>query len=132
MSDVDTGALGASGRFARMEAALDRIELKLDLKADQTALAGLEAKHNALETLISDMSTGKIVTPLSAMYLEQFNSLKKSVEAMEDEDRGRAAVLAAAKGSSDQRFNRLAWAVGIMSVISMLVSVGAAIATVIG
>jgi hypothetical protein len=65
------------------------------------------------------------------MYLDQFKALQRSVELMEDEDRGRAAVLEAAKDRADDRYTRLAWVVGVVSVLSMLVSVGVAFAAVV-
>lgn len=122
MNDVDTGALGPSGRFARMEAALDRIELKLDLKADTSRVVELEVKQQALEQLIADMASGKHISPLSAMYLERFNQMEKSIEKMETEDSNRAAVLLAAKEVADSRYIRLSWVVGGATIFNILVN----------
>ncbi len=96
-----------------MEAALDRIELKLDLKADSTRVAALEAKHNALERQFSDMASGKTTTPLGTMYLERFSNMEKSVERLEDNESNRAAVLLAAKDKADAQATRLAMFVGL-------------------
>lgn len=131
MNDVDTGALGASGRFARMEAALDRIELKLDLKADVARVSELETRHVALEKLFNDMATGKVVSPLSALYLERFNQMERTIERMEGEDSNRAAVLASAKAKADDRYSRLTVAVGGATLVNMVLASGAVILSVV-
>jgi len=48
--ETNTGALSAAGRFARMEAALDRIETKLDNKADESEMMIIAGRLIALET----------------------------------------------------------------------------------
>lgn len=127
MNDVDTGALGASGRFARMEAALDRIELKLDLKADVARVSELEGRHVALERMVSDMATGRTVSPLSALYLDRFKKMEETIDKMADEDSNRAAVLTAAKAKADDRYSRLMVAVGVGTLVNLLIASGAAI-----
>ena len=47
--EADSGALSPAGRFARMEAALERIESKLDSKADHRLLMDLEVRIGVLE-----------------------------------------------------------------------------------
>jgi len=46
---ADTGALSSQGRFKRMEEALERIETKLDAKADSIIVVQLEARVLKLE-----------------------------------------------------------------------------------
>lgn len=51
MAEEDSsGAISPSGRFARMEASLLRIEDKLDTKADAVRLSVVEGRVAALET----------------------------------------------------------------------------------
>lgn len=119
---IDTGALGPSGRFARMEAALERIELKLDLKADTTRVVELEAKHNALAESLRRMASGESTTPLSQLYLQRFTEMEKSIEILEQKDSNREAVLATAKSSADSRFALLAWAVGLGTLFNILLA----------
>jgi len=46
----ESGGISPSGRFARMEASLERIEQKLDAKADHVDLQGLSIRMADLET----------------------------------------------------------------------------------
>lgn len=77
MNDVDTGALGPSGRFARIEAALDRIELKLDVKADVTTTAALEGRLAALE--LRDSNREAVITAQSTAVDNRFRWLASAV-----------------------------------------------------
>lgn len=77
MNDVDTGALGPSGRFARIEAALDRIELKLDVKADVVTTAALEGRLAALE--LRDSNREAILTAQSTTVDKRFRWLAAGV-----------------------------------------------------
>ena len=120
---IDTGALPASGRFARMEDALARIEGKLDQKVDVKDFARLEGRMSALETTIADAMSGKTTTALSQLYLQQFESMKKSIETLEDKDITREALLVAAKDRVDNRFRVLAAALGVLTAVSTVISV---------
>jgi hypothetical protein len=119
MNDVDTGALGPSGRFARMEAALDRIELKLDLKADMTRVVELEARHAALELSISRMVSGETTSPLGQLYLQRFNEMESSIEDLKTKDQNREAVALAVKSDADRRYGTLLWIVGVASLFNV-------------
>jgi Pyruvate/2-oxoacid:ferredoxin oxidoreductase gamma subunit len=50
----DSGAISPSGRFARMEASLERIETKLDAKADNVEMQDLDKRLTTLE--ITDLT----------------------------------------------------------------------------
>jgi hypothetical protein len=123
----DTGALGPSGRFARMEAALDRIELKLDLKADNTRVMELEAKHNALEDQIRRMVNGETTSPIGQMYLQRFTDMEASIEAIEVRESNRQAILDATKQSADSRYSTLLWIVGISIVVNAIITISATV-----
>lgn len=120
MSEIDTGSLGPSGRFARMEAALERIELKLDLKADLSRVTELEARHVALDNKLSGLLDGTIQPPRSAEYLRRFERMEETVDRMDDAESNRQAVIDAAKRSSDEKYSRLAWVVGIATILNLL------------
>ena len=119
MNDVDTGALGPSGRFARMEAALDRIELKLDLKADASRVTELEVKHVALERYIQDMVSGQVQSPLGQLYMQRFTEMEKSIESLEEADSNKQAVADAVKEAAESRYKTLTWAVGIAMLVNV-------------
>jgi uncharacterized protein YdcH (DUF465 family) len=123
VNDVDTGAISPSGRFARMEAALERIELKLDLKADSSRVAELEAKHNALEESIRRMVSGETTSPMGQLYLTKFTDMEKSIESLELKDLTREAVLQSAKAQVDSRFRWLASGLAFISSLSIVISI---------
>jgi uncharacterized protein YdcH (DUF465 family) len=123
VNDVDTGAISPSGRFARMEAALDRIELKLDLKADTSRVVELEAKHNALEDSIRRMVSGETTSPMGQLYLQKFVDMEKSIEELEAKDLTREAVLQAAKAQVDARFRWMASGLAFISSLSIVISI---------
>jgi hypothetical protein len=54
MQETEAGGLSPGGRFARMEGALDRIEAKLDAKADQTTVHDMGVRVALLEVLHSN------------------------------------------------------------------------------
>lgn len=120
---TDTGALGASGRFARMEAALDRIELKLDLKADVTLVQALELRLASTEALITGLHTGTVSSPRAEALIARFENLEKVVDKMEDQDEVAAGVLKAAKESADKKYDRLMWIVGIVTLANLLINI---------
>jgi hypothetical protein len=132
MNDVDTGALGPSGRFARMEAALDRIELKLDLKADMTRVVELEARHAALELSISRMVSGETTSPLGQLYLQRFNEMESSIEDLKTKDQNREAVALAVKSDADRRYGTLLWIVGVASLFNVGLALMVALRTPAG
>lgn len=127
MNELDTGALGPSGRFARMEAALERIENKLDLKADVVRVVAVEARMTTLEQMITDAMTGKTTSALSQLYLTKFGEMEKAIEALERKDVSREAVLEVAKDRVDSRFRFLAAVFGAASAISMVISLYGAV-----
>lgn len=51
MTNGDSGAISPSGRFARMEASLERIETKLDAKADNLLVIDIDKRVTVLETV---------------------------------------------------------------------------------
>jgi len=120
MNDIDTGSLGPSGRFARMEAALERIELKLDLKADLSRVTELEARHVSLDNKLSGLIDGTIQPPRSAEYLRRFEKMEATVDRLEDDESNRQAVLEAAKRTADEKYTRLAWVVGIVTILNLV------------
>lgn len=120
---LDTGALPASGRFVRMEAALERIEAKLDLKADLARVASVEARQTALEQLLTDMMTGKTTSALGQLYLNKFTDMEKTIELLEEKDRTREVLAAAGKDRVDSRFRWMAAGFGAMSALSVVISV---------
>lgn len=120
MNDVDTGSLGPSGRFARMEAALERIELKLDLKADLSRVTELESRHVALDHKLSGLIDGTIQPLRSAEYLRRFEQMESAVDKLEDDESNRQAVLEAAKRTADEKYTRLAWVVGIATIGNLI------------
>lgn len=127
MTEQDTGALGPSGRFARMEGALERIESKLDQKVDVKDFARLEGRLGALEVSIADAMSGKTTTALGALYMQQFTDMKASIEKLEQDARDRAVLEEAAKGRVDSRFRWTAAAFGALSGLSVLISIYGAV-----
>lgn len=119
----DTGALGPSGRFARMEAALDRIESKLDLKADVSLVAALEARMVLFETKLTGLLTGTNLSPRSEAFIARFEKLEKVVDKMEDDEEIRKGILESAKKTADEKYDRLMWIVGLVTIINLLVNI---------
>lgn len=127
MTDVDTGALGPSGRFARMEASLERIESKLDLKADVVQVVELKASHEALKQHVNDMVSGNVRTALSEVYMAQFTDMKATLDVLEEESKKREAVAMAVKERADARFKVMSWVVGGATTLNVLVAIAFAI-----
>lgn len=122
MNDIDTGSLGPSGRFARMEAALERIELKLDLKADLSRVTELEQRHVTLDNKLSGLIDGTIQPPRATEYVRRFEKMAESVDRLEDDESNRQAVLESAKRTADEKYIRLAWVVGLTTIANFVVN----------
>lgn len=127
----DDGTILPSGRFARMEAALDRIERKLDLKADTARVEALESVVDALEKHLTDFTTGRVITPTGAEYLRRFNEMEKGLEVLEQSDSNRTAVAQAIKATADSRYRGLLWVVGIATVFNILFSLASALVKIV-
>lgn len=56
----ESGSISPSGRFARMEASLERIESKLDAKADHIEVQEIDRRVTTLET--TDITRTAVVT----------------------------------------------------------------------
>lgn len=115
-SDTDAGALSSQGRFQRMEDALIRIEAKLDAKADAARLI-------ALEDHVRDLEAGRIVSPLSQLYLSKFNDLEKAVETLDEKDKAREAVSADRERTSKERMRWISIAAGVATTINVVLAV---------
>lgn len=72
---MDIGGLSSGQRFDRVEAALTRIEAKLDTKADRTELAVALARLEAVE---------QGTHPLARLYLRDFEDLQRRVDTLEE------------------------------------------------
>jgi hypothetical protein len=120
MTEVNDGSISPSGRFARMEASLDRIELKLDLKADNSKVLELEAKHNALEDQLRRMVTGETTSPMGQLYLKRFTDMEQSIEHIESREVARQAVVESTKVNADSRYSTLLWVVGISVILNFV------------
>lgn len=68
--EVGSGSLSPSGRFARMEAALERIENKLDQKADI-------ARVQLAEGRLLELEAGR--NPLTAIALQRIGDIERDV-----------------------------------------------------
>ena len=101
---------------------MDRIEMKLDLKADVSLVNEVASRQAAFEQRMDDVMTGKVVSPLSAMYMQRFTDMEKAVEKMEMEDVQRVAVVEAAKSKADGRYSQLLWIVSLMTIANIAVT----------
>lgn len=109
----DAGALSSQGRFQRMEEILNRIETKLDTKADVVRL-------QALEDHVRELEAGRIVSPLSQMYLGKFADMEKAVELLEEREAARAAVAKARDESNNSRTRWIAAAASVAMIINVV------------
>lgn len=143
----DDGTINPSGRFARMEAALDRIEHKLDLKADTARVEALEHVVEAVERTVSDALSGRTMTAQGQEYLRRFTEMERSlaqlertgsshaaealslarqneseIEKLQLADSNRHAVAQALEDKADTRYRALLWIVGIATIVNLLVA----------
>ena len=90
MAEEDTGALPASGRFERMERALERIETKLDAKADAEHVQQLEIRVAAHGREIDSIQHTVNTEARQAFALATTNSTRLS--ALETHNANESAV----------------------------------------
>jgi hypothetical protein len=123
---TDGGSISPAGRFQRMEDALDRIETKLDAKADLLRLESLE-RH------VADMESGRVMSPINQQLLLQFNKSLSDISDLKRWQDVQTAQVAAEKEQvktiADARYNSLRTLVGIVSVINGVVIVAFSILT---
>lgn len=132
MNDTqDDGTILPSGRFARMEAALTRIEEKLDLKADAARVSALESIVDALDKHLTDFTTGRVITPTGAEYLKRFNEMEQNIEVLQLSDSNKNAVAQAIKDTADVRYRTLLWLVGIATILNLLFAIGSALLKIV-
>lgn len=141
-SEHDAGALSSQGRFARMEAALDRIESKLDSKADLATVLALESRMRVLEDSgspdarealskvnnlsqhLNDIETGRALNPISQQYLQQFNDMRKEISELKQGESNREAVQTAARQTSDDRYRSIMLIVGFATAFNLFITLG--------
>lgn len=130
MSEMeDTGSISPSGRFARMEAALDRIESKLDLKADLVRLEALETKQKLFEDHVNDLISGRTMSAQSQEYLRRFTGMEEAIDKLNSEWSNRVAVAQAVEKAGDARYRSLMWLVGLATLFNFVLMVAVAIFT---
>ena len=148
MNDLnEDGTITPSGRFARMEAALNRIEDKLDSKAETARVEALEVTVDNLEARMNDYATGRITTPNTQEYLRRFQAMEQAltdlqrhgspeaqeavtavarlgsrIEALELSESNRGAIASALKETADVRYRTLMWVVGLVSILNVIVA----------
>lgn len=93
----DSGGITPSGRFARMESSLQRIEDKLDSKAEAAEIKVLEQRVTSLERIDSNR-----VAAAEALLAEKLTTA------------------AAVKEVADMRYRTLGWVVGIVSTLNVV------------
>jgi hypothetical protein len=120
MSEGGSGSISPAGRFQRMEDALERIESKLDAKADLVRL-------EALERHITDLETGRIMSPSTQQLMSQFQKSLDDIATLKRDQEVRAAALQAEKEAiksiADTRYNSLRTMVGVASIVNAVVVV---------
>jgi hypothetical protein len=136
----DSGAISPSGRFARMEASLNRIEEKLDLKADQAALEALETRVALIETVgtprvqeavssfkrleqhVNDLETGRVQTPQTQEVMKSFQKALSDIADLKRDALVKDTAITATKESNkaiaDARYAQMRTIVTISSVIN--------------
>ncbi len=111
-----------------MEAALDRIESKLDAKADLVRL-------EALERHITDLETGRVMSPASQQLMQQFQQALIDVQDLKRNAEVRAAALAAEKDAiktiADARYAGMRTMVSIATIINAFIVAAVAILTLL-
>jgi hypothetical protein len=123
----DDGTISPSGRFARMEAALDRIEHKLDLKADTARVEALEIVVDGLQKNFNDALSGRTISPQAQDYIRRFAEMERSIDQLEQSDSNKVAVAQAIKDTADVRYRSLLWVVGIVSLLNMAIAIASAL-----
>ena len=141
----DSGTISPAGRFARMEASLDRIEAKLDSKADVADVVALTARVGVLEAVgspeaqealktvkavqehLNDLEQGRSQSPQTQLLLSQFNQMGRDIADLKRDKEINVAVAEAERKAikevADARYNSLRTMVAVVSVIQMLVVV---------
>ena len=118
----ESGAISPSGRFARMEAALIRIEDKLDGKAEQVALEAVSARV----TMIEQSGTPQLQrTVIAVQELQRQQLVNDTKVATAKETVGAVA---------DARYASMRimlWVVSILSGLAVLFSSGLTIANLL-
>jgi hypothetical protein len=103
-----------------MEDALERIESKLDAKADLVRL-------EALERHITDLETGRIMSPSTQQLMSQFQKSLDDIATLKRDQEVRAAALQAEKEAikniADTRYNSLRTMVGVATIVNAVVVV---------
>ena len=110
-----------------MEAALDRIEHKLDLKADAARVEALEIVVDGLQKNFNDALSGRTISPQAQDYIRRFAEMERSIDQLEQSDSNKVAVAQAIKDTADVRYRSLLWVVGIVSVLNMAVAIASAL-----
>lgn len=95
----DSGSITPSGRFARMESSLQRIEDKLDTKAEHAEIKLLEQRVTSLERIDSNR-----VAAAEALLTEKLTTA------------------AAVKEVADMRYRTLGWVVGTVTVLNVAIA----------
>lgn len=123
---VSDGAISPAGRFMRMEAALERIEQKLDAKADLVRL-------EALERHITDLETGRVVSPTTQVLMGQFQQALQDIDNLKRDQDIKEASLAAEKEAiktiADTRYGSLKTLVAVATVINGVIVAAVTILT---
>ena len=103
-----------------MEAALDRIESKLDLKADLVRVSALEAELASFKSNINDLVSGRTMSAQSQEYLKRFVSMEEAIDTLNNEWSNRKAVAEAVERAGDARYRSLMWLVGLATVFNFV------------
>lgn len=151
--DMETGAISPAGRFARMEASLERIEAKLDAKADLAVHQALALRVEAIEATgspdarealaiakkveshLQDMETGRSMSPQGMEYLKRFTEMESTIEDLKRRDAIRDAQQetrsSAVREISDARYNSLRTVVAIVAIAQSVILVGVTMLTLL-
>jgi hypothetical protein len=145
----ESGSISPAGRFARMEAALERIEHKLDLKADQAAVDALEARVLVIENVgtlkltdhiadykrfkehVSDLETGRVVSAQTAEAMKVFEQHSVDIADLKRDALIKETQIATAKESADAvskaqfaQMKTYVTAISIVSGVAVFISSG--------
>lgn len=118
---TDGGSISPAGRFQRMEDALERIENKLDAKADLVRL-------EALERHISDLETGRVMSPSNQQLMASFQNSLKDIAQLKSDQAVREASAVAEKNAireiADARFAYIRTLVSIATIVNAVIVAG--------